>query len=46
MIAAAFGVLAAGNMRNAADARRLERRSQRDLIAVALARATRRTLGR
>lgn len=35
-----------GNMRNAADARRLERTSQRDLIAVALARAIRRALGR
>jgi N-acetylmuramoyl-L-alanine amidase len=35
-----------GNMRNAADARRLERASQRDLIAVALARAIRSTLGR
>jgi N-acetylmuramoyl-L-alanine amidase len=35
-----------GNMRNATDARRLERTSQRDLIAVALAWAIRSTLGR
>jgi N-acetylmuramoyl-L-alanine amidase len=35
-----------GNMRNAADARALERTSQRDLIALALARAIRGTLGR
>jgi len=35
-----------GNMRNAADARLLERTSQRDLVALALARAIRGTLGR
>ena len=34
-----------GNMRNAADARRLQRPAHRDLIAIALARAVTRTLG-
>jgi len=35
-----------GNMRNAGDARRLQRAAQRDRIALALERAVRRTLGR